>query len=78
MRTRPKTLAVTLLGRAVLNFIMTAKVVGLVICIIIGLNCQYPLPPINWGVLKCQKWITDSLRGLERGEQDQQVWPLLC
>ena len=26
----------------------TAKVVGIVLHIIIVLNCQYPLPPINW------------------------------
>ena len=49
--TRPTTLVVASLVRAVLNWIMTAEAVGLVLLIIVRLNCQAPLPQINWRVM---------------------------
>ena len=50
-RTTPTTLAVALLVRAVLNWIMTAEAVGLILLIIVRLKCQAPFPQINWSVM---------------------------
>ena len=54
-RTRLTTSAIALIGRAVVNWIMMDNFVRIVIWVlvlwvIVFLNCQSPLPPINWHV----------------------------